>query len=56
MKKIKIGNIYSFIVINNKQINRILEELWNITNQTVKNLYLNLSEIIYSIIDKIPSN
>ena len=56
MKKIKIGNIYSFIVINNKQINLILDELWNFTNQTSKNLYLNLSEIIYSIIDKIPLN
>ena len=56
MNKIKIGNIYSLLVINNKQINLILDELWNISNQTSKNIFLNLSEIIIDNIDKIPLN
>ena len=56
MKKIKIGNIYSNIIINNKQISLILDSLWNISNQTSKNIYSNLSEIIYNKVDKIPLN
>ena len=56
MKKIKIGNIKSYIVINNKQINLILDKLWNISNQTSKNIFLNLTEIIYDNIDKLPLN
>ena len=56
MKKIKIGNIYSNIIINNKQISLILDSLWNISTQTSKNIYSNLSEILYNKIDKIPLN
>ena len=56
MKKIKIANVKSYIVVNNKQINFILDNLWNISNQTTKNIFLNLSEIIYNNVDKLPLN
>ena len=56
INKIKIGNIYSNIIINNKQISLILDLLWNISNETYKNIYSNLSEIIYNKVDKIPLN
>ena len=56
MKKIKIGNVYSYLVINNKQINLLLDKLWNISNQTSRNIFLNLSEIIYDNVNKIPLN
>ena len=56
MKKIKIGNIHSNILINNKQISLLLDNLWNISTQTSKNIFDSLSEIINNKIDKIPLN
>ena len=56
MKKIKIGNIYSNIIINNNQITQLLDKLWNISTQTSKNIFSNLIEIISNNIDKIPLN
>ena len=56
MKKIKIGSIHSNILINNKQISLLLDNLWNISTQTSKNIFDSLSEIINNKIDKIPLN
>ena len=56
MKKIKVGNIFSNIVINKKQITLLLDNLWNISTETSKNIYSNLSEIILNKIDKIALN
>ena len=41
---------------NNIQIKLILDNLWNISNNTSKNIYSNISEIISNLIDKIPLN
>ena len=56
MKKIKIRNIYSNIVINNNQIKILLDTLWNISSQTSKNIFSNVSEIISDYVDKIHLN
>ena len=56
MKKIKIGNIYSNIIINNNQIKVILDTLWDISSQTSKNIFSSVSEIIYDYVDKIQLN
>jgi len=56
MKKIKIRNIYSNIVINNNQIKILLDTLWNISSQTSKNIFSNVSEIISDYVDKIQLN
>ena len=56
MKNIKIGGIYSSIVINNNQINLLIDDLWKISNQTSKNIFSNLSDIIQENIDKIAIN
>ena len=41
---------------NNIQIKLILDNLWNISNNTSKNIFSNISEIISNFIDKIPLN
>lgn len=41
---------------NNIQIKIILDNLWNITNETSKNIFSNISEIISNFIEKIPIN
>ena len=56
MKNIKIGRIYSNIVINSHQINLLIDDLWNISNQTTKNIFSSLLEIIHNSIDKIAIN
>jgi len=56
MKKIKVGNIYSNIIINNNQIKSLLDTLWDISSQTSKNIFSSVSEIIYNYVDKIQLN
>jgi hypothetical protein len=56
MKKIKIGNIPSNLIINKNQITLLLDNLWNISAQTSKNIYSNVTEIISNNIDKITLN
>ena len=48
----KIFELYT----NNIQIKLILDNLWNISNNTSKNIFSNISEIISTYIDKIPLN
>ena len=56
MKKIKIGNIPSNLIINKNQITLLLDNLWNISAQTSKNIYSKVTEIISNNIDKIALN